>query len=195
MDKVRRIDSIAVPLLHADIDTDQIIPARFMSRTRAEGFAPCLFHDLRFTAGGVTRHFVLDHPTYSGAHILVAGANFGCGSSREQAVYALWDFGFRAVIAPSFGDIFFTNCLQNGLLPIVLSEATASDLGRLLTRTPGMRVVIDLTKQTVSAAGQSHGFDMDADWKRLLREGLDEIDGTVEQMAAINAFEARHRIW
>ena len=147
------LDAIAVPLDRRNVDTDQIIPARFLRKSRSAGMADYLFHDLRADPAGVKRSdFILNHERYQSAQILVARDNFGSGSSREAAVYALWDFGFRAVIAPSFGDIFFSNSLKNGLLPIVLDPESVEALLGLLLAQPGCRVKIDLASQSLTAS-------------------------------------------
>ena len=148
------LDAIAVPLDRRNVDTDQIIPARFLRKSRSAGMADYLFHDLRADPAGVKRSdFILNHERYQSAQILVARDNFGSGSSREAAVYALWDFGFRAVIAPSFGDIFFSNSLKNGLLPIVLDPESVEALLGLLLAQPGCRVKIEPEFALFVAAG------------------------------------------
>ncbi|MGH7067652.1 MAG: 3-isopropylmalate dehydratase small subunit [Acetobacteraceae bacterium] len=191
------LTAIAAPFADSDIDTDQIVPARFLSRPRDMGFAECLFHDLRYTADGEERAgFVLNRPAYKCARILVADGNFGCGSAREQAVYALSDYGFRAVIAPSMGDIFRTNCFQNGLAPIILPKDTVTAMLSGLLERPGACVGIKLAKALVQApSGAVHPFTMDRFQTELLLEGRAEIDVTLGEMAKITAFEARHRIW
>ncbi len=194
MEAFRRLDAIAVPLAQANVDTDQIIPARFLRKPRDERYGSYLFHDLRFDEDGTPQPgFVLNQPDWQGARILVAERNFGCGSSRENAVYALWDSGFRAVIAPSFGDIFFNNCLKNGLLPVVLPVDVVAALQADLVRRPGAHVVVDLERQEVVApSGAVHGFDMDPFRKLCLLRGIDEIEFTLGHEAEIAAFERRH---
>jgi 3-isopropylmalate/(R)-2-methylmalate dehydratase small subunit len=197
MERFRRLDAVAVPLAAPDIDTDQIIPARFMQKLRSDGFGQYLFHDLR-RGSDVTKGsgFVLDEPAYREARIAVAERNFGCGSSREQAVYALYDHGLRAVIAPSFGDIFFTNCFQNGMLPVVLPAAAVSTLLEQLRRQPGAHVVVDLGAQIVTGPdGAQIGFDVDPFRKRLLLDGVDELDFTLGHGDRIAEFEKTHKIW
>lgn len=184
----------AVPLPGANTNTDQILPGRFMHKERLDYGRYC-FHDLRFDADGVMQPgFILNQPAYAGAQILVAGANFGCGSSREHAVFTLCDYGLRAIVAPSFGDIFYINCLKNGLLPAVLpAEAVASLTAQLLT-TPGAQVAVDLPAQTVVAPdGSRWTFPVDEFSKGCLLRGLDEIDLTMSLTAFIDAFEARRR--
>ena len=152
MEPFKPLQAVAAPLAVSNIDTDQIIPARFLWRKRSEGWGHLLFNDLRFNDDGSPRaHFVLTRPEYRDAQILVADRNFGCGSSREHAVWALYDYGIRTVIAPSFGDIFFNNSLQNGLLPVVLPDTTVAALLAALEQAPGTQIGIDLAAQHVSA--------------------------------------------
>jgi 3-isopropylmalate/(R)-2-methylmalate dehydratase small subunit len=173
------------------VDTDQIIPARFLRKPRDERYASYLFHDLRFAEDGSAKaDFVLDAPDYRGARILITERNFGCGSSRENAVHVLWDFGFRAVIAPSFGDIFFNNCFKNGLLPVVLPAGAVAALRDEVMRRPGARVIVDLERQeAVSPSGVVYGFDIDPFRKHCLLHGLDEIAFTLGHERDIAAFE------
>jgi 3-isopropylmalate/(R)-2-methylmalate dehydratase small subunit len=187
----------ACKLPNANIDTDQIIPARFMQKLRGDGFAQYLFHDLRHHSEGAPRSgFILDAPGYRAARIVVAARNFGCGSSREQAVYALYDHGIRAIIAPSFGDIFFTNCFQNGILPIVLPAAPVAALLVQLHRQPGCHVVVDLAAQIVTGPdGAASGFDIDPFRKRLLLDGVDELTFTLRHGDRIAEFETTHKVW
>jgi 3-isopropylmalate/(R)-2-methylmalate dehydratase small subunit len=197
MERLQRLDAAAVPLDAPDIDTDQIIPARFMQKLRGDGFAQYLFHDLRHHSEGAPRSgFILDAPGYRAARIVVAARNFGCGSSREQAVYALYDHGIRAIIAPSFGDIFFTNCFQNGILPIVLPAAPVAALLVQLHRQPGCHVVVDLAAQIVTGPdGAASGFDIDPFRKRLLLDGVDELTFTLRHGDRIAEFETTHKVW
>lgn len=182
-----RLDAVAMPLPRVNVDTDQIVPARFLNRPRSDDFGAYLFRDLRADAA-----FVLNQPAYREARILVAGRNFGCGSSREHAVWALADGGFRAVIAPSFGDIFSSNALKNGFLPVVLEIAVVDGLLAALAAAPGLRLGIDLQKQQVIAPGATHGFDIAPFPKRCLMEGLDEIAYTLAQSDQITAFERQY---
>jgi 3-isopropylmalate/(R)-2-methylmalate dehydratase small subunit len=193
MEKFRKLDAVAVPMAAPNVDTDQIVPARFLRKPRNAGYGGFLFHDLRFDDAGAEKPgFVLNQPAYRGARILVAEKNFGCGSSREHAVYALWDYGFRAVIAPSFGDIFFNNCFKNGLLPIVLPAERAAGLRSELARRPGAHVSVDLDRQELTApSGNVHRFEVDAFRKQCLLQGLDEIAFTLGHDADIAAFERR----
>jgi 3-isopropylmalate/(R)-2-methylmalate dehydratase small subunit len=197
MECFQLLDAVAVPLAAPDIDTDQILPARFMQKLRSDGFGQYLFHDLRHNGDGTkSPGFVLDEPAYRGARIAVAERNFGCGSSREQAVYALYDHGMRAVIAPSFGDIFFTNCFQNGMLPVVLPAALVGALLEQLRRQPGCHVVVDLAAQIVIGPdGTASGFVVDPFRKRLLLDGVDELDFTLGHGDRIAEFEKTHKIW
>jgi 3-isopropylmalate/(R)-2-methylmalate dehydratase small subunit len=191
-----RLTAVAAPLDLANVDTDKIIPARFLRklRTAEAGYDPYLFHDLRFDDAGRERPgFVLNQPAYRGAQILVAGPNFGCGSSREGAVYALMDYGIRAVIAPSFGDIHYGNALQNGMLPVVLPEEVCLSLRGQLRARPGAQITVDLEAQTVTAPdGAVHRFDIDASTREKLLKGLDEVALVLEHLAEIEAFEKRH---
>ncbi len=193
MQPFQKLDAVAVPLARPNVDTDQIIPARFLRKLRSEGFGDYLFRDLRFGEDGRPRDFVLNHPGYRDAKILVAERNFGCGSSREHAVYALWDYGCRAVIAPSFGDIFSGNSFKNGLLLIVLPHADVTALIRALEARPGAPMGVDLAAQTVTGGdGKSYRFDIDPYRKRCLLEGIDELGFTLSQGDAIKAFEQSH---
>ena len=193
MEKFQRLDAPALPMGTPNIDTDQIIPARFLRKPRKLGYQGFLFHDLRFNDDGAEKpDFVLNKPPYRQARVLVADRNFGCGSSREHAVYALWDYGFRAVIAPSFGDIFFNNCLKNGLLPIVLPTEDAAALRAYLERWPGSSLIVDLAKQEVTGPnGEVLRFEIDPFRKHCLIEGVDEIDFTLGFDKEIAAFETR----
>lgn len=188
------LDSVAVPVPQVNIDTDQILPARYLQKPRSDDFGAYLFHDLRARKPGSNEPpFVLDQEPYGGGRILVAQRNFGCGSSREHAVWALYDHGFRAVIAPSFGDIFANNALKNGLLPVVLPAQAISDLLQALTARPGSRVKVDLAAQiVVTPDGTTHGFAVDPFAKHCLINGLDELDYTLTQAQHIVEFERQH---
>lgn len=185
---------IAVPLKMSNVDTDQIAPARFLHRKRSEGFADVLFHDLRHTAqGDVRAGFPLEDPRFAGADILLALDNFGCGSSREHAVWALMDFGIRAVIAPGFADIFRNNAFLNGLLPIILPE---SEVWTLIDRAAGparLEIEIDLPAQQVICGRDRFAFAIDAFRKKALLEGLGEIEATLTERPRIDAFEEARR--
>jgi 3-isopropylmalate/(R)-2-methylmalate dehydratase small subunit len=188
------LDAVAAPLGVPNVDTDQIIPARFCWRKRGDGWGHLLFHDLRFDDGGSPKgEFVLNRADYRDARILVAERNFGCGSSREQAVWSLHDFGIRAVVAPSFGDIFFNNSLQNGLLPIVLAAERVSAIRRLLEQRPGAHVAVDLAAQTVMAPdGVLDTFEIDPFRKECLLAGTDDIAFTLKERERIAAFEREY---
>jgi 3-isopropylmalate/(R)-2-methylmalate dehydratase small subunit len=191
MEAFTRLDAVAAPLARINIDTDQIVPALYLQKPRSANFGDFLFRDVRHDAQGAPRSdFPLNDPAYAGARILVAGRNFGCGSSREHAVWALVDGGFRAVIAPSFGDIFFSNALKNGLLPVRLAEALVDNLLAALQARPGARLAIDLAAQCVTAPnGSRASFEIDPFARHCLLEGLDELDYTLTQTARIEAFE------
>jgi 3-isopropylmalate dehydratase/3-isopropylmalate/(R)-2-methylmalate dehydratase small subunit len=190
-----RLDAKAAPLDVANIDTDQIIPKQFLKTVGREGLARGLFYDMRFDADGQAKPgFVLDDPAFAGAGVLVAGDNFGCGSSREHAPWALLDFGVRCVIAPSFADIFYNNCFQNGLLPIALPRA---QVRALMDEAKGGNHVfsIDLAAQTVTApSGAVLPFEIDPGRKQKLLEGLDAIGETLRAADRIADFEARRAL-
>ncbi|MBC7945852.1 MAG: 3-isopropylmalate dehydratase small subunit, partial [Burkholderiales bacterium] len=196
------------PLDRANIDTDAIIPKQFLKSIKRSGFGVNLFDGWRYldegrpnldnTGDNVGRplnpDFVLNQPRYRGAEALLARENFGCGSSREHAPWALLDYGFRAVIAPSFADIFRQNCFKNGLLPIVLDHTIVDQLFREVVAAPGYRLAVDLASQTVTTPGhQSFDFAIDASNKHALLNGLDEIGLTLQRGDEIKAFESRHR--
>ncbi|HEY4065829.1 MAG TPA: 3-isopropylmalate dehydratase small subunit [Burkholderiaceae bacterium] len=191
MDAFRQLDAVAAPLGNVNVDTDQISPALYLQKPRSAPFGSFLFHDVRHDAQGARRpEFLLNQAVYADARILVAGRNFGCGSSREHAVWALCDGGFRAVIAPSFGDIFFNNSLKNGLLPVRLPEDRVDALLAALRAQPGAQVQIDLAAQTVRGpAGFAAEFSIEPFARHCLLEGLDELDYTLSQRAHIEAFE------
>ena len=184
----------AVALPRANVDTDQIIPKQFLKRIERTGFGPSLFFDWRYLADGSPNlDFELNRPGAEGATILIAGSNFGCGSSREHAPWALGEYGFRAIVAPSFADIFFGNCCQNGLLPVALQESRVQELFR---RTAGARggydLTVDLVERSVSDGhGFEAGFVMDEYRREMLLQGLDEIGKTLRNERAIAAFESR----
>lgn len=193
MQPVSLIESAAVPFPRANIDTDQILPARFLQKPRRGDYGRFAFHDLRFrTDGTEDRDFVLNRPGFRDAHVLVANTNFACGSSRENAVWALYDYGFRAALAPSFGDIFFSNSLKNGLLPIVLPADVIARLLAHLEQHPGSTVRIDLPAQSVTLPdGTAHHFDIDEFTKYCLINGFDELDYTLSRADEIAEFERR----
>jgi 3-isopropylmalate/(R)-2-methylmalate dehydratase small subunit len=193
MEPFTRLDAVAAPMPVPNVDTDQIIPARFLRKSRKDGYGQYLFCDLRFDSDGKEKPgFVLNEAPYRGARILVADKNFGCGSSREHAVYALWDYGFRVVIAPSFGDIFFGNSFKNGFLPIVLPAEAAAELRGAVQAKPGARITVDLASQLVTGPdGTTHRFEIDAYRKECLLKGIDELDFTLARRAEIAEFERR----
>ena len=194
MEPFTTLDAVAVPLDQPNMDTDQITPARFLGAPRAEQ-VHALFHDLRYDRDGrPVPGFVLNQPDYAGARIVVANRNFGCGSSRENAVTVMVDNGFRAFIAPSFGDIFFNNCFQNGVLPIRLPAERVEALRAALHASPGARLAVDLQAQTVTGPdGQADRFDIDSFRKDCLLRGVDEISFTLSHETQIAAYEARRR--
>lgn len=189
-----RDTAIAAPLAGINIDTDQIIPARFMKRDRDDGYGQHLFHDHRFGPDGAPRpDFVLNQPAFAGARMLVAGRNFGCGSSRESAVYALVDYGIRAVLAPGFGDIFYSNALKNGLIPVALAEDVVNELRDKLLAGPARQVTVDLEAKTVTLpGGESYPLLIDAFWRECILKGVDEIEMTQGHLDQIEAFERRY---
>jgi len=194
MDAFTTLKAVAVPLDQANIDTDQIIPARFLGRTRdrqVEGF----FHDTRLDPNGRPREGVtLNNPAYKGARIIVGNTNFACGSSRENAVTTMVDNGFRAFIAPSFGDIFFNNCFQNGCLAIRLPADRVARMRVILHELPGAEIAIDLAKQTVVGPdGKTDSFEIDPFRKEMLLQGADEVKITLGYEADIKRFEDRQR--
>jgi 3-isopropylmalate/(R)-2-methylmalate dehydratase small subunit len=193
MEALERIDAVALPFPVANVDTDQIVPARFLARSR-ENIGNALFFDLRFDDKGMPRpDFVLNRPAYSDARIIVALENFGCGSSREAAVWALAHSGFRVAIAPTFGDIFFGNCFKNAMLPVVLPVERIRALLSELAAAPGAYVRIDLHAQTVSGPKtfEAH-FEIDPFLKESLLTGRDELAMTLGYLDRILAFEASH---
>ncbi len=186
------LTAVAAPLDMPNVDTDQIMPARFMRRPRDERYVAYGFHDLRFTPEGATRpDFILNQPPFSQAGILVASRNFGVGSSREAAVYALLAMGFRAVVAESFGDIFFSNALKNGLLPVKLPESIVNALRGAVAAAPGATITVDLQRQVLTAPdGAEHPFTVPPFARDCLLRGLDEIGLTLTLAGDIAAFEA-----
>ena len=188
------LTATAVPIDQANVDTDQIIPARFLGHPR-EQQVDAMFHDMRYDANQQRRpDFVLNQPAYADAKIIVADRNFACGSSRENAVTVMVDNGFRAFIAPSFGDIFFTNCFQNGVLPIRLPVERVDALRAALRAAPGSRITVDLAnQQVVGPDGQVDAFEIDAFRKDCLLQGLDEISLTLSHESDIARFEANQR--
>ncbi len=195
MEPFTKLTAVAVPLDDASIDTGRIFPSRYLRKPRTAGYGNFLFRDARFdTDGREQPDFIMNRPPYRAARVLVTGANFACGSSREPAVYALVDAGFRCVIAPSYGDIFFSNCFRNGLLPVVLPPEQVQALRQQLHDSPGATVAVDLERQTVTAPdGGSLPFAIDPSRKLRLLRGLDDASLAVECLPQIEAFEARYR--
>jgi 3-isopropylmalate/(R)-2-methylmalate dehydratase small subunit len=192
----RREHGVLVPLDRTDVDTDQIIPKQFLKRIERSGYGEFLFNDWRYDDDGVPRaDFVLNQPEYRDGTLLVAGRNFACGSSREHAVWALADHGFRAVIAESFADIFRTNALKSGLLPVVLPEHEVRMLLDLAREQPGVSADVDLETQTVRAGDLRFHFAVDTFERHVLLEGLDDIALTLQHEDAIGAFEASRPAW
>ena len=193
MERFVRHEGVACPLGLENVDTDQLIPARFMSRSRAQGYGGFLLHDLRFENGAPRAGFALNDPRCAGASILVARRNFGAGSSREAAVYALVDYGVRCVIAPSFGDIFAGNAVKNGLLPAQASEADVEELLALLAAAAQPRAHVDLEAQTIVVDDLRVSFAIDPVRRLQLLNGWDDLDLTLRHEADIASFRQRHR--
>ena len=196
METFTKLTGLVAPLDRANVDTDQIIPKQFLKRIERTGFGEFAFFDWRYLEDGVPNpEFVLNFPRYEGASILVAGRNFGSGSSREHAPWALGEYGFRAIIAPSFGDIFRNNCMQNGMLPVILSEGDVDTLMARALRGDDYRITIDLDQQSVTdEAGFAAGFDIDEYRKDSLLKGLDDIGRTLELEGDIAAYEASRSV-
>lgn len=194
MQPFRTLTALAAPLDRTNVDTDQIIPKQFLKRIERTGYGEFLFFDWRQTAAGdPVRDFVLNDPRYEGAQILIAGKNFGCGSSREHAAWALSDFGFRVVIAPTFADIFFSNAGKNGIVLARLSEEQVAELLHNAQTIPGYQLTVSLEEQTVSdSGGFKASFEIDAFRKFCLLDGLDDIGLTLRHAAALDAFETKH---
>jgi len=188
-------EGLVVPLDRINVDTDQIIPKEFLKLIHRTGFGKYLFNDWRFTADGKPRsEFVLNNPRFKNGNILLTRANFGCGSSREHAVWALSDYGFRVLIAPSYADIFHNNCFKNGVLPITIPEQEVENLFQAVSRKDGYSLRIDLENETITKPdGHSLHFAIDAFAKKCLLEGLDDISQTLEHEAEIRAYELKLR--
>ena len=194
MDKFTTLTGVAAPMPLVNIDTDMIIPKQFLKTIARTGLGKNLFDEMRYTLDGAEiPGFVLNQPAYRNAEILVAGENFGCGSSREHAPWALLDFGIRCVISTSFADIFFSNCFKNGILPIVLPKEAVDVLMDDARKGANARITVDLESQTVTTSdGQSFAFDVDQFKKHCLLNGLDDIALTLEKAKAIDSYEARN---
>ena len=197
MDPFTTVTAVAVPLNRVNVDTDQIIPKQFLKSIVKTGFGKNLFNDWRFLDGDPGRPdpaFILNKPEYQGATILVAGDNFGCGSSREHAPWALTDYGIRCVISSSFADIFYSNSTKNGLLPAIVSPEDLAKLMAELEANPGLDVRVDLREQAIStSSGLAFTFEIGADARHSLLEGLDDIGRTLHHEAEIDAFEAKRK--
>lgn len=205
MDKFTVLSGIVAPMDRPNIDTDAIIPKQFLKSIKRSGFGPNLFDEWRYLDHGepgmdngkrpLNPEFVLNQPRYQGSQILLARENFGCGSSREHAPWALLDYGFRCIIAPSYADIFYNNCFKNGILPIVLGDDVVDRLFSELAETEGYQLVVDLPAQTVTTpSGESYAFDVDAFRKHCLLNGLDDIGLTLQHVDDIKAYEARRQV-
>lgn len=201
MEAFRQHTGLVAPLDRANVDTDAIIPKQFLKSIKRSGFGPNLFDEWRYLDQGepgvdntkrpLNPNFVLNQQRYLGATILLTRKNFGCGSSREHAPWALQQFGFKAVIAPSFADIFFNNCYKNGLLPIALTELEVDHLFNIVSATPGLQIAIDLARQVVSVPGaESYKFEIDDFRKQCLLNGWDEIGLTMRHTDKVRAYEA-----
>jgi 3-isopropylmalate/(R)-2-methylmalate dehydratase small subunit len=204
MEPFKNFTGVVAPLDRANVDTDAIIPKQFLKSIKRSGFGPYLFDEWRYLDHGEPEMdctnrprnpgFVLNDPRYAGAQILLARENFGCGSSREHAPWALADFGIRVILAPSYADIFFSNCFKNGLLPIVLDAATVDHLFALTGGAQALRLTVDLPNQTLTVGDETIAFSVDSFRKHCLIEGLDDIGLTLVQVDAIRAFEERRRV-
>ncbi len=205
MDKFIRMDGLVVPLDRSNVDTDAIIPKQFLKSIKRTGFGPNLFDEWRYLDHGepgmdnsirpLNSDFVLNQPRYRGANILLARENFGCGSSREHAPWALSGYGFRTIIAPSFADIFCNNCFRNGLLPITLDASSIDDLFVAVMATPGYRLKIELEQQVVvTSSGMTYHFEVDAFRKNCLLNGLDDIGLTLKYVSEIKEYEERRKL-
>jgi 3-isopropylmalate/(R)-2-methylmalate dehydratase small subunit len=204
MQAFTQLNGLVVPLDRSNVDTDAIIPKQFLKSIKRSGFGPNAFDEWRYLDHGepgmdnskrkINPDFVLNQARYQGGSVLLARENFGCGSSREHAPWALKDYGFRAIIAPSFADIFFNNCFKNGMLPIVLSADDVDALFKETESAEGYKLNIDLSTQTISTpSGKTYTFEVDAFRKHCLLNGLDDIGLTMQHQDAIKAFETKHR--
>ena len=203
MDPFKNFTGVVVPLDRANVDTDAIIPKQFLKSIKRSGFGPYLFDEWRYLDHGepdmdcsgrpLNTTFVLNDPRYAGAQVLLARENFGCGSSREHAPWAIADYGIRVIIAPSFADIFFNNCFKNGILPIVIEAATIDRLFSHAHKPQALRLTVDLPAQTLAFDGQTIHFSVDPFRKQCLLEGLDDIGLTLQHTETIRAFEARRK--
>jgi len=204
MDKFERLTAIVAPLDRSNVDTDAIIPKQFLKSIQRTGFGPNAFDEWRYLDHGepgmdntkrpLNPDFVLNQARYQGANILLARENFGCGSSREHAPWALLDYGFRVIIAPSFADIFFNNCFKNGILPVVLDEAKVDQLFKEVEASEGYQLTVDLEMQTITTpSGEEMAFDVDPFRKHCLLNGLDDIGLTLQHVDDIRAYEEKRK--
>jgi len=204
MEKFQTLTAIVAPMDRANVDTDAIIPKQFLKSIKRSGFGPNLFDEWRYLDHGepgmdnsqrpLNPDFVLNQPRYAGAKILIARENFGCGSSREHAPWALEDYGFRVIIAPSFADIFFNNCFKNGILPIVLDAAAVDKFFKAVETTPGYRMTVDLQNQVILIPeGETISFEVDTFRKHCLLNGLDDIGLTLQHVDDIKAYEQKRK--
>jgi 3-isopropylmalate/(R)-2-methylmalate dehydratase small subunit len=194
MDKFTKLTATACPINQPNLNTDQILPARYLKWTRAMGIGKVLFQDLRFDADGNEKpDFPINKPAWRNARIVVGARNFGCGSSRESAVYALYDYGVRCVIAPSFGDIFSGNAVQNGLVTAIVTDDEAAEIMETLARTPELPVTVDLEQQTIVCGNKSYGFSIDPVRRTRLLNGWDDIALTESFRDRIASFKANDR--
>lgn len=191
MNPLSKLVAKGVPIQSENVDTDQILPGRFLSYPRQAGYGQFLFHDLRYDeAGQAKRDFILNQPLYRDARIIVGNSNFGCGSSREGAVYALYDYGIRAIIAPSFGDIFFNNCFRNGIIPIRLSVESCTHLRNLVVEQPEKDLTVDLEALIVTdGKGNEYEFHIEEFFRVMLLRGQDELGLTLDSLDQIEAYE------
>ncbi len=205
MEKFVTLNGLVAPIDRPNVDTDAIIPKQFLKSIKRSGFGPNLFDEWRYLDHGepgmdnstrpLNTEFVLNQPRYQGAQVLLGRENFGCGSSREHAPWALEDYGFRAIIAPSFADIFYNNCFKNGLLPIVLDAAAVAALFNACAEIEGYRLTVDLSKQqVVTSTGETFAFEVDGFRQHCLLNGLDDIGLTMQHVGDIKAYEAKRRV-
>ena len=198
MSGIKQLSAIVAPLDRANVDTDAIIPKQFLAKVNKIGFGKHLFHEWRYLDDEGTQdnpEFTLNYPQYKGAQVLLTRENFGCGSSREHAPWSIADYGFRVIIASSFADIFYGNCINNGILPITLSPEQVQQLFDILYANQGISFDVDLEAQTVSAAGQVFAFEIDSFHRHCLLNGLDAIGLTLQHADAIAAYEAQIPAW
>jgi len=192
MEQFKVHKGLVVPLDRVNVDTDQIIPKQFLKRVERTGFGQYLFYDWRYNVDGEPNpEFVLNSPRFRGGTVLLTGANFGCGSSREHAAWALLDYGFKVVIASSYADIFYNNCFKNGILPVTLEEATVRQLFEEVAKAEGYAIVVDLQNQLIQRPNGSIPFNIDLFRKRCLLEGLDDISMTLKHEEMIQSYEEK----